>query len=87
YQSSVFEEMLENLKALGFELKLGEHVWSQRGYLAGMDEQRAGDLMNMFEDPEVDGIMCIRGGWGCNRILPLLDYEVIRNNPKVFCGF
>jgi muramoyltetrapeptide carboxypeptidase len=87
YQSSVFDEMLVNLKNLGFKLKLGKYVRSQRGYLAGTDEQRAQDLMDMFEDPEVDGIMCIRGGWGCNRILPLLDFEVIKNNPKVFCGF
>ena len=87
YQTSVFDEMLENLEGLGFKLKLGKYVRSQRGYLAGTDEQRARDLMDMFEDPEVDGIMCIRGGWGCNRILPLLDYDIIRNNPKVLCGF
>lgn len=87
YESSVFDEMLVNLEKLGFNLKLGEHVKAQRGYLAGTDEERASDLMKMFEDPEVDGIMCIRGGWGCNRILPLLDYEVIKANPKVLCGF
>ena len=87
YESSVFDEMLDNLKAMGFKLKLGEYVRSQRGYLAGTDQQRADDLMNMFRDPEVDGIMCIRGGWGCNRILPLLDFDVFRENPKVFCGF
>jgi muramoyltetrapeptide carboxypeptidase len=87
YQSPDFEEMLVNLQKLGFNLKLGEHVRKQRGYLAGTDEQRATDLMNMFRDSEVDGIMCIRGGWGCNRILPLLDFDVFRNNPKVFCGF
>ncbi|WP_421774636.1 S66 peptidase family protein [Gracilimonas sp.] len=87
YESSVFEEMLTNLQDLGFNLKLGEYVRSQRGYLAGTDQQRADDLMNMFRDPQVDGVMCIRGGWGCNRILPLLDYDVFKNNPKVFCGF
>ncbi|MEX2603625.1 MAG: LD-carboxypeptidase [Gracilimonas sp.] len=87
YEDSVFQKMLDDLQGLGFKLKLGNHVRSQRGYLAGTDEDRAGDLMAMFKDPDVDGIMCIRGGWGCNRILPLLNYEVIRNNPKVFCGF
>lgn len=87
YQSSVFDEMLGNLEKLGFNLKLGEHVNARHGYFAGTDEQRASDLMNMFQDPEVDGIMCIRGGWGCNRILPLLDFEVIKINPKVLCGF
>ncbi|MEQ8525568.1 LD-carboxypeptidase [Gracilimonas sp.] len=87
YESSVFDEMLTNLQGLGFKLKLGKYVRSQRGYLAGTDQQRADDLMNMFRDPEVDGIMCIRGGWGCNRILPFLDFDVFRNNPKAFCGF
>ncbi|SMO36619.1 S66 peptidase family protein [Gracilimonas mengyeensis] len=87
YQSSVFQEMLINLEELGFSLKLGESVQKQRGYLAGPDEARARDLMDMFEDDEVDGIMCIRGGWGSNRILPLLDFEIIKMHPKVFCGF
>lgn len=87
YEYTDFKEMLINLEEMGFQLKLGEHVRNQRGYLAGTDQERADDLMNMFADPEVDGIMCIRGGWGCNRILPLLDYKVFRNNPKAFCGF
>jgi muramoyltetrapeptide carboxypeptidase len=87
YQSSEFDEMLVDLEALGFNLKLGEHVRDQRGYLAGTDENRAADFMRMFEDDSVDAIMCVRGGWGCNRILPLLDYEVIRQHPKLLCGF
>lgn len=87
YEDSVFEEMLENLRDMGFKLKLGKHVRDQRGYLAGTDENRAADLMSMFEDDRVDAIMCVRGGWGCNRILPLLDYELIRNNPKMLVGF
>lgn len=87
YEEREFEEMLINLKKLGFKLKLGDHVRNQNGYLAGTDAERVKDLMNMFKDPDVDGIMCIRGGWGCNRILQDIDYEVIRNNPKVFCGF
>lgn len=87
YESSVFDEMLTNLQDLGFNLKLGKYVRNQSGYLAGTDQERADDLMNMFRDQEVDGVMCIRGGWGCNRILPLLDFDVFRNNPKAFCGF
>ncbi|MEX0723976.1 MAG: LD-carboxypeptidase [Gracilimonas sp.] len=87
YEKHVFDEMLTNLTDLGFELKLGTHVRNRNGYLAGTDAERLEDLMNMFQDTEVDGIMCIRGGWGCNRILPSIDYDIIRNNPKVFCGF
>lgn len=87
YEESVFEEMMVNLKDLGFKLKLGKSVRKQRGYLAGTDRERLEDLMEMFSDEEVDGIMCIRGGWGSNRILPDIDYDLIRKNPKVFCGF
>lgn len=87
YDSSQFDEMLVTLKALGFKLRLGKHVRDQYGYLAGKDEDRASDLMSMFEDKEVDAILCVRGGWGCNRIINLLDYEVIKNNPKPLIGF
>lgn len=87
YEPEVFDEMLTNLKELGFRLKLGKSVRKQYGYLAGQDNERVQDLMTMFEDSEVDGIMCIRGGWGSNRILSDIDYEIIRSNPKVFCGF
>ncbi|MDZ7806889.1 MAG: LD-carboxypeptidase [Gracilimonas sp.] len=87
YQDQVFDEMIDNLEELGFQLKLGDSVQKQYGYLAGKDEERLHDLMTMFKDDEVDGIMCIRGGWGSNRILPKIDYELIRNNPKVLCGF
>lgn len=87
YDSSDFDEMLITLKELGFNLKLGKHVKDRYGYLAGKDEDRAADLMDMFKDDKVDAIICVRGGWGCNRILQLLDYEVIRNNPKPLVGF
>jgi muramoyltetrapeptide carboxypeptidase len=87
YDPSQFDEMIINLEALGFNLKQGDHVKDRYGYLAGKDEDRASDLMNMFKDDSIDGILCIRGGWGCNRILDLLDYEVIKQNPKPLIGF
>lgn len=87
YASSDFDKMLGDLKSMGFKLKLGKHVRNRMGYLAGNDEDRAGDLMEMFEDPEVDGIICVRGGYGCTRILPLLDFGRIKANYKVFMGF
>ncbi|HCD52761.1 MAG TPA: LD-carboxypeptidase, partial [Balneolaceae bacterium] len=82
-----FEQMLLDLERLGYKYKLGHHVKDKYGYLAGKDEDRASDLMSMFEDEEVDGIITVRGGWGCNRILPYLDFEKIKNNPKLFAGF
>ena len=53
------------------------------GVLAGSDRDRAGDLMKMFTDPEVKAIMCLRGGYGTARLLPLLDYQAIRANAKI----
>jgi muramoyltetrapeptide carboxypeptidase len=54
---------------------------------AGSPAQRAEDIMAMFEDPSIDAIICARGGYGGNRVLPLLDYRVIRDNPKIFVGY
>eukprot|EP00010_Vexillifera_abyssalis_P004045 CAMPEP_0201553604 /NCGR_PEP_ID=MMETSP0173_2-20130828/31309_1 /ASSEMBLY_ACC=CAM_ASM_000268 /TAXON_ID=218659 /ORGANISM="Vexillifera sp., Strain DIVA3 564/2" /LENGTH=308 /DNA_ID=CAMNT_0047964505 /DNA_START=104 /DNA_END=1026 /DNA_ORIENTATION=+ len=75
------------LTALGFKVKFAPHWDDCWGYLAGTDQQRADDLNNMFYDPNIDGILANRGGWGCARILPLLDYESIAKNPKIFVGF
>lgn len=87
YNDVEFERMLTNLKNLGYNLVLGKHVRDKRGYLAGKDEDRAADLNAMFLNPEIDAILCIRGGWGSNRILPLIDFNLIKNNPKIFVGF
>lgn len=57
------------------------------GYLAGTDEERAEDLNEAFRDDSIDGIICIRGGYGSMRILPFLDWKMIRRNPKVLMGF
>ena len=72
---------------MGFLTKPGRHVMSRHGYLAGTDEQRAEDIMDMFTDPDVDAILALRGGWGCARILPLLEYNVIRAHPKALIGY
>jgi muramoyltetrapeptide carboxypeptidase len=72
---------------LGFEVKMGENLQKRRGHLAGTDMERANDLNNMFADPDVKGIICIRGGSGAARILPLIDYKNIRQNPKPILGY
>ena len=77
----------ENMEALGFKVKPGAHLLDRYGYLGGQDADRAADLMAAFADPEVDGIVAMKGGWGCARILPLLDYDIIRRNPKVLLGY
>lgn len=78
------ETILENE---GFKTKLGQTLFEQDGYLAGNDELRANELMAFFKDPQIKGILTMRGGWGCARILDQLDYDIIRKNPKVIIGF
>ena len=77
----------EAMEALGFKVKMGAHAFARRGYLAGSDAERAGDLNAMFADREVKAIICLRGGSGAGRLLPLLDYERIRRNPKILLGY
>ena len=72
---------------MGFRVKLGESCGKKYGYLSGTDEIRARDINAMFADPEVDAIVCLRGGYGAMRILDLLDYELIAQHPKIFMGF
>ena len=77
----------EAMEALGFKVKTGEHYASRYGHLAGSDAARAGDLNAMFADDEVKAIVCVRGGSGAARLLPLLDYDMIRAHPKVLLGY
>jgi muramoyltetrapeptide carboxypeptidase len=81
------EESISNLRNLGFNVTYSERLMQKNGYFSANDKERAIDLNEMFERKDVRGIMCARGGYGCARILPYLDYEVIRNNPKPLIGF
>ncbi len=82
-----YTKTLASVAALGFRIKEGQHTRAARGYLAGTDEQRLSDLHAAFADPEVEAVWCIRGGYGGTRLLPHLDYELIRRNPKPFIGY
>lgn len=77
----------EQLEYLGFKVKLAPSCFANYGYLAGEDKLRADDINNMFADREVDGIICLRGGYGSSKILNKIDYNVIKANPKVFVGY
>ncbi|MBL7816175.1 MAG: LD-carboxypeptidase [Saprospiraceae bacterium] len=83
----VIERAINNLEGLGFKLKLGKNCRNQNGYLAGTDAERLEDLHWAFSDPEVDAIWCIRGGYGATRLLPHIDYKLIKKNPKIFIGY
>ena len=75
----------ESLEAMGLVPVKGENFYKRRGYLAGTDEERAADINGFFADPTVRGIMGI-GGWGSARVLPLLDYDLVRADPKPVIG-
>lgn len=82
-----FDRGLAVLHDMGFQTRIPEQVFERSGYLAGADPQRAGTVNRLFADPEVDGIVCARGGYGSMRMLGYLDIDLIRRHPKVFVGF
>ncbi len=86
-KSEKIKEKIEVLKRLGFNVKEGKHIYDKWGYLAGTDVDRASDIMDMFSDKSVDMILCTRGGYGSMRLLPLIDFNIIKENPKIFAGF
>jgi muramoyltetrapeptide carboxypeptidase len=81
------DRSVEVLEKLGFKPKLAPNVRKRHGFLAGSDRQRADDLMRMFTDRAVKAVLCMRGGYGTARLLPLLDYAAIRSNAKIFIGY
>lgn len=71
----------------GFKVKLGSNITKQKNYLAGEDQERLNDLENAFIDKSVNAIICARGGYGAIRLINKIDYNLIKNNPKIFCGY
>lgn len=81
------DPVMETIVAMGLKPKAAPHLAGRYGYLAGTDRDRAADVNAMFADPQVRAVFAVRGGWGCARILPLLDFALIRKNPKLLIGF
>lgn len=77
----------ELLKEMGFDVIIAPSCFEKQGYLAGSDCQRAEDIMMMFADDDVDAILCMRGGYGCNRIMPYLNSFNFSKYPKPFIGY
>jgi muramoyltetrapeptide carboxypeptidase len=84
---AVINANIEALRGMGFHIALGKYVYASDGYLAGTDQQRAADLMSMFENPDVKMILPTRGGVGVSGILPYLDYNFIASHPKIISGY
>ena len=85
--ASVINEGITTLRNMGFNVILGDYVYSSNGFLAGTARQRASDLMRMFMNKDVKWILPTRGGVGVSDILPFLDFSIIARNPKIISGY
>jgi muramoyltetrapeptide carboxypeptidase len=87
FQQVELDIVRESLEALGLKVRIGEHVMNRYGSLGGADRDRAADINKFFGDRDVRAVIPTRGGWGSARLLPHLDFDVIRRNPKVLLGY
>lgn len=86
-EAQEFENAVQNLTNLGFKVKPGKFARQRKGFLAGSDEDRLADLHQAFADWEIKAVWCVRGGYGATRILPKLNFNLIRRNPKILIGY
>lgn len=86
-QDNDFNQSVSFLRSLGYKVKVTPSCLSRDRYFAGSDRERAEDLNELFRDDSVDAILCLRGGYGCARILDYLDYEMIKAHPKLLIGY
>src|SRR5215831_7046347 len=75
-----------HLLRLGYQPFYLESIFERELYFGGSVERRVREMHEMFARPEVKAILCARGGYGCNYLLPHLDLELIRSHPKIFVG-
>ncbi|MBU2996545.1 LD-carboxypeptidase [Cellulophaga baltica] len=86
-KNEVLEHAKATLKKMGFVPFHTDRIKWNHGYFSNTDQERADDLNEMFANPNIDAILCARGGYGCTRIMQLIDYDSIKNNPKILIGF
>ncbi|SFS96358.1 S66 family peptidase [Marininema halotolerans] len=77
----------ERFEKLGLKVTFASHVEEMDDFQSSSVKSRLADLHEAFADPQVKGIFTVIGGFNCNQLLAGLDYSLIRNNPKVFCGY
>ncbi len=81
-------KLIEKMESLGYKVKAADNLEENHGgFMAGSGKVRGEWVNKMFADPEVKAIFCVKGGDTSSRIMEYLDYDVIRNNPKIFVGY
>jgi muramoyltetrapeptide carboxypeptidase len=81
------DRAIANTRSMGWEPIVGENVSERESYFAGSDEERLGDLNRALRDDSIDGIWCVRGGYGAMRLLEGVDYDALRRRPKPVIGY
>ncbi|MCF4996198.1 LD-carboxypeptidase [Pseudomonas syringae] len=81
------DKAVQWMRARGHELRVFPGVYEKEGYLAGSDEVRLNDLHAAFADPQVDAIICLRGGYGTPRLLDQIDFDLLNRHAKPFIGY
>lgn len=84
---NLIDKCITSLNKLGLKVVVGESCLSEHGFLSGTDDIRANDINCMFADKNIKGIFALRGGYGCARLLNLIDFKLIKKNPKIFVGY
>ena len=87
FSREAFERGCEHLRRLGYKVFFHESITEKQLYFAGSRQRRAWELHQMFEKRFVKAILCARGGYGSNYLLPHLDLDLIRANPKILMGY
>jgi muramoyltetrapeptide carboxypeptidase len=75
------------LNRMGFDVRYDDRIFHSLRYLAGDDASRAAELHSYFEDPAIHAVLCLRGGFGCSRLISMLDEKRLRHHCKIFMGF
>jgi len=78
---------VDNMTSLGLKSEIGKYAAATNGFLAGTDAQRVEDIHWAFSDKSIDAVWCLRGGYGLSRILPQINYSLIKANPKALIGY
>ena len=81
------ERGIRQIEALGFRTRIGTHALRNAGWVSASPADRVSDLHDMFQDPEVRAVIATIGGDHACQLLPLIDWNLIRDNPKIFMGF